>query len=449
MSTNTSNKLAGSTSRISLLNLFLLFIAALQGSSQLLGLFFSPESILEPSLLKVWLSLGIDMSKNWVAISILLIALVLGCHLYNILSLKSSSPRNRLMSIALLLVNLVLCLRVYSTSSFFDKIAYLTANLPTVIIVSIIVLFVVAIILVIQKERKNTKELEELLQGEVNKSGNEALPTGDSTDTGRPTTDMRCDPETVFRLEHPFSYAYRSFVKDLGKKQKIKREHKEKMLQIKANTEEQKKNTELKNLQEKGYIPENKAENIVGYISVLLAFLICIALVIFLFTQNGKGGSLIIIQQITNYILDITGILDDAKGPLTNFLLSSGILFLFVILILTFFLLVYITLRVVAYLFTHPAEDTARVHRIGKAIKTFVLGLLDGALRPLLFLPDFLECVEDMLLDTDMDEKIDKIYPPVNLSSELTEANAPEEDRAEQTDSPEPSEQTDPPEVLE
>ena len=176
MFTNPSGK-SKSTSGISLLNLFLLFIAVLQGSSQLLGLFFSPENMPEPSLLKVWLSLGTDMSENWVAISISLIALVLGCRLYNVLSHKSSFPHNGLRSVGLLLINLALCLRVYSSSSVFDKIAYLIVHLPTVIIV----FFLVMIILVIQKEHRNTKELEELFQGTRNQPESEILPEGNNT----------------------------------------------------------------------------------------------------------------------------------------------------------------------------------------------------------------------------------------------------------------------------
>lgn len=437
MLTNTTHKSADATSafKISLLNLFLLFIAALQGSSQLLGLFFSPENISEPSLLKVWLSLGTDMSENWVAISISLIVLVLGCQLYNILAHNLSSSRNKLRSVGLLLINLALCLRVYSSKSIFDKTAYLEAHFPTVIILLIILFFVTGVIWVIQREHKNTKDLEELIQAEYSKAEGETSSKSDSTNTGEFADNISYDMETAFRLKHPFSYAYRSFAKDLDKKQEIKREYRKQMLQIKANAEQQKKDTELKKLQEKGYIPENKGENVVGYISVFLAFLICVALVVFLFSQSDTGGGLKVIQEITDYILNITGILDAAKGPLTNFLLSSGILFLFVILILTFFLLVYTSLRVLAYLLTHPAEDTARIHRIGKAIKTFVLGILDGALRPLLFLPDFLECIENMLLDTDIDEKIDEIFPPENLSSVSPQESTPEENCTEQTDS--------------
>lgn len=429
MSTDTSNKSAGATSRISLLNLFLLFIATLQGSSQVLALFFPPENTSEPVLLKVWLSLGTDMSENWVAISIFLIILVLGSQLYNILYLKSSSPHSGLKSVGFLLINLALCLRVYSSDSISDKISYLAAHLPTVIIISIITFFVAVTMLMIQKERRNTEELHEHYQ-RVNTHSKSATLPEDSDANEEKATNIPYDPETAFRLEHPFSYAYRSFVNNFSQRQEIKREHKKLTSQTNTKAERQKGS----------YNPEDKWERIFSYFSVGFALCACIALGIFIFNQDEKSGGLEVLRRITDYILNITGILDSAKGPLTNFLLSSGVLFLFVILILTFFLLLYISLRVIVYLITHPVEDTARINRIGKAIKTFVLGILDGALRPLLFLPDFLECVEEMLLDSDMDGKISEMYPSVDPLSESTGTSTPEEDCAEHTDPPGPLE---------
>lgn len=421
MFTKTSDKSSRTTStpRISLLNLFLLFTAVLQGSSQLLGLFFSTENEPEPSLLKVWLSLGNRMSENWVAISISLISLLFGCFLYSSLSRKSSFPGNNATSIALLLINLALCLRVYSSRSVFEKIAYLADHLPMVIIVSIIVFFVTVGILVIQKEHKNTQELDGLLNGARSEPKDETLTEDIGTNSRKPDSDTQSNPEMVFRLKHPFSYVLRSFGKDLDKRNEIKREHKKQMLQIKANAEQQKKNAELESLKKKGYASENKRESVIGYFSALLAFLICIGLVGLLLAKNSGGGGLKILQEIANNILGITKILNLATGPLTNFLLYSGVLFLFVILILSMFLLVYTTLRVIAYLLLHPSEDTVKIQRLGKAIKAFVLGILDGALRPLLFLPDFLECLENMLLDTDMDEKIDEIYSPADPCPKL------------------------------
>lgn len=426
MFTKTSDKSSDttSTSRISLLNLFLLFIAMLQVSSQLLGLFFSAENEAEPSLLKVWLSLGNKMSENWVAISISLIFLVLGCFLYSSLSHKSSFPGNNVKSVGLLFINLALCLRVYSSSSVSEKIAYFATHLPMVIIVLIIVFFVTVGILAIQKEQKNTKELDRLIYGVSRESENEASTEYRGADNVKPDSDTRSDLETAFRLKHPFSYVYCSFAQDLEKKNEIKREHKKQMLQIKVEAERQKKNAELESLKGKNIIPENRGERIFGYLSAFLSFLICAGLVIFLFTQNSNGEGLEIIQRITGYILGIAGSLDAAKGPLTNFLLSSGVLFLFVILILTFFLLVYTTLRVIAYLLSHPTEDTKKIQRIGKAIKAFVLGILDGALRPLFFFPDFLKCLEEMLLDTDMDEKIGEIFSSADSVSESPKASA-------------------------
>lgn len=407
-------------SRISLPRLFLHFLALLQGSSQLLGRFYSAEDGSKP-LLKVWLSLANEMSENWAAVSISLILLVLGYLLYSCLAHKSSFPGDNRELIWLLFINLALCLRVYSNNSISEKIAYLAPHLPAIIIISIVVVFVILGILVIQKEHKNTNELENLFQ-RTSVEQKSKTPTEDGTTNNvKPGMDTQSDPEAAFRLMHPFSYAYRSFAKDLDAKREIKREHKKRQLQIEDDAEQQKKNTEHDGSQKNSYRPENKRESVVGYVSAFMAFLICAGLIIILFTQSGSGEIPNMIQEIANYFLGITGILNAAKGPLTNFLLSSGVIFLIFILFLNFFLLVYTSLRVIAYLLSHPAEDTERIHRIGRAIKTFFLGTLDGVLRPLLFIPDFLECIGKMLLDTDMDEKIDEMYPPEDSSSKSSD----------------------------
>lgn len=407
-------------SRISLPRLFLYFLALLQGSSQLLGRFYSAEDGSKP-LLKVWLSLANEMSENWAAVSISLILLVLGYLLYSCLAHKSSFPGDNRELIWLLFINLALCLRVYSNNSISEKIAYLAPHLPAIIIISIVVVFVILGILVIQKEHKNTNELENLFQ-RTSVEQKSKTPTEDGTTNNvKPGMDTQSDPEAAFRLMHPFSYAYRSFAKDLDAKREIKREHKKRQLQIEDDAEQQKKNTEHDGSQKNSYRPENKRESVVGYVSAFMAFLICAGLIIILFTQSGSGEIPNMIQEIANYFLGITGILNAAKGPLTNFLLSSGVIFLIFILFLNFFLLVYTSLRVIAYLLSHPAEDTERIHRIGRAIKTFFLGTLDGVLRPLLFIPDFLECIGKMLLDTDMDEKIDEMYPPEDSSSKSSD----------------------------
>lgn len=413
VSINYSDKLSGDTPifRISLLNFFLFFMALLQASSQLLTPLFITEDEPTPSVVKVWLSLGNEMAENWVAISLTLIFLVLGCRLYSLLSHKSYFSGNNLTSVGLLFINLGLCLRVYSNRSISEKIAYLALHFPTVVIIFIVVFFVIVGILVIQREQKNTKELDEVFYKENDEAGSKLFTEGGGDNNGATETDIKSDPEIDFQLKHPFFYAYRSFAKELDKKREMKLDHKKKLLQIKVDIKQKKKEVKLNRLQEQDEKPVDKIECLIGYISASVAFLFCIGLVIFLANQTGNNRVTNILKGIIDYILGITGILNDAKGPLTNFLLSSGVLFLFVILLLTFFLLVYFSIRVIVYLLSHPAEDTERIHWIGKAIKSFFLGILDGIFRSLFFLPDFLKCLEDMLLDTDMEKKIDEVYP--------------------------------------
>lgn len=415
---------ATSTSKKGFLNFFLIFFAVLQGSSQLLGLFLLTEDDHTPSLLKIWLSLGDQISENWLAVSVSLFILVFGYQIYTSLSFKPSLPGSNSKSIWLLFINIAICLRIYSSISISKKITYLASHLSTVVIMLIIVFFATAGIIIIKKERRNTEELNSLFQ-EVRDEKKEKVSSEDgTTDNVEANTNTPSDLEVAFRLKHPFSYAFRSFAKDLYLMNEIKRENKKKLLEIKCNTKRQINEIQLKKIQKTGNKPEDKGENAIGYFSAFLAFAICVCLIIFLVAQNSNGGNLKIIEiikSITNFIRGIAGSLGDAEGPLTEFLLTSGVLFLFVILVLAFFLLVYTSIRVIAYLLSRPSEDTKRIHRIGKAIKTFVLGILDGALRPLMFIPDFLECLEEMLLDTNMDEKIEQMYPPTDSSPEASE----------------------------
>ena len=279
-------------------------------------------------------------------------------------------------------------------------------------------IFIVLGIFVLQKEQKNTKELEGHFHKTTVGLEDDSSTEGGGDNNGKPGTDTGSNSEIPFQLMHPFSYAYRSFVADLNKKNKIKLEYKKKLLKIKAEEKHKKKISRLR--ENDG--PENRKESVIGYISAVIAFLLCIGLVCFLSIQNGIAGATRVIQGITKHILGVTEILTAATDPLTNFLISCGVLFLFVILILTLFLLIYTSLRVVVYLLSHTDEDTERVHRIGKAIKAIFLGILDGALRPLLFLPDFIECLENMLLETDMNQRIDEMYPTDKDSTEQENA---------------------------
>lgn len=392
--------------RLTLVDYFLLLVAVVQGSSQLLEIFIPTAKYSRTSLLTVWLSLGNDISENWVAVSIFLTALVLGNALYRTLLKRNSSFGSSSTSIVLLFINLALCLRVYSNKSLAEKIQYLSAHLPTVFIISIIIFFVAVGIIIIKKERTNAEEIEKLSKGAHKNAPEESTvsPTGAQS------------AEELFQVRHPVSYAYRSFIKHLNAKKEIKRNHKLEMLQIKSNRkeEESKDNSKVPN--------ESKNERNFGIISVCLALIVSIFLFAFLVRQRRNGSGIIFIEQITDLLLNMTKDLDKAQGPITNFLVSCGILFLIFLIFLVIFLMIYASARIALYLLFHFAEDNNEVHKISKRIKVFIFGLIEGALRPLMFIPDFLESLELMLLNTDVESQVDRIYPPHNPAPDVSDS---------------------------
>lgn len=392
--------------RLTLVDYFLLLVAVVQGSSQLLEIVVPTAKYSRTSLLTVWLSLGNDISENWVAVSIFLTALVLGNALYRTLLKRNSSFGSSSTSIVLLFINLALCLRVYSNKSLAEKIQYLSAHLPTVFIISIIIFFVAVGIIIIKKERKNAEEIESLSKGEHEKATEET--------TGSPTTAQTV--EEIFQVRHPVSYAYRSFIQHLNTKKEIKRNHKLEMLQIKSNRkEEESKNNSRKT-------KESTNDRISGVISVVFALIFSIALIVAFFWQKSGESGIDIIEQITDLMLNMTKDLGKAQGPITSFLASCGTLFLIVLIILVIFLMIYASVRIALYLLSHLAEDNNEVHKISKRIKAFIFGLIEGALRPLMFIPDFLESLELMLLNTDVESQVDRIYPPHNPAPDVSDS---------------------------
>ena len=53
-------------------------------------------------------------------------------------------------------------------------------------------------------------------------------------------------------------------------------------------------------------------------------------------------------------------------------------------------------------------SDSKRIDRCIALIKKFFFDTFDGIMRPFFLIPDFLEVVEEFLLETDLQEKIDE-----------------------------------------
>lgn len=402
---------SGSSGKNRLLNWLLLVLAALQGSSQLLKFFIQDEILTKPSLISVWISLGNAISENWATFSVTLILVVLGYFLYKRLyseevSNANEAKRGRLNSIFLSIANLILCNRIYSSNSISEKIECISANIPTAIVLAIIVLLGVAGILFIKNEKKISKELATMSTSK-DKLDEENYTHEDGDGSGK----IDLDSEASFKIRHPISYAFRTFSNYFAEKSELKHALKKEKAQTKISVEKAKKERLLESISkgkfEYGYVWDNQF----GRLSAIIALLVSCGL-IYIVGFGDKGSDIaVVINKLIDNIVGFTNSINSAEQPLMEFLASAGTLFLFVILFLTVFLLIYITIRVLTYLVVSAGEDVNRIRRLGRLIKVFVFGVVDSALRPLLFIPDFIEHVEMAILGTDLDERIKNMYP--------------------------------------
>lgn len=396
-----------SGSKNTLFNWILIVLAIIQGSSQLLEIFFFNNQTASPSLPNMWISVGKEISKNWFAFSISLILLVLGYFLYKricgFINWKNRGTKKEWVNtLLLLLINLSLCNKVYSSDSISKKINEISNHIPTAIVVVIISVLGILTALLIRSHAKVSEELKDVSN----------LESKDSTEAKKEWHDREFnDDELKFRMRHPFSYAFRSFANYLTDKRKLKQEYKKEKIQTKISVEQEKRGEIVKSISKGNYKHEYELSNKGGIASAVVSLVVSCLLVYCFCFSDGNNIITPTINKVVQKLTDITETMINAEEPLMTFLTSAGLLFLFVVTFLTIFLLLYLSIRVVLYLVLSAGEDSERICRCGQLVKIFVLNAIDSALRPLLFIPDFLEHVEIAILGTDLDQKIQEFYP--------------------------------------
>lgn len=421
--------------RISIINLLLLLLAVLQGSSQLIGFFVQGNNLSKPSLLNIWISLGDEISENWSTFSVVLILLVVGGLMYSHLFKDESEDardtnRSRISAIALLVVNLVLCNRIYSRESVSEKMnqitKYTSSHLPTAIVVIIIMLLGVVTIYAIRRARKISSELDESIPT------NESIsPIEEQEHDGNNKADENravSDSEVAFKWKHPFSYALRAYSFYIAEKRKAKQKILKKKTEAKIEIAVAKKDRRLNKIQGKSDSSQSAGIEWLGFFVALasLLFVVIIIVVLFVTRSNEENFLALIVKKVIDVIDEITVALNLASKPLTNILFAIGIPFLLTVLVLSSFILVYLTVQLIISLITNTKDDKKMIRRYAKMIKVFVFGAVDGAMRPLMFIPDFLSLVEDAILETDLDEKIHEVYPECENKDDRSGSDKPQ-----------------------
>lgn len=410
-------KNTGENTRNGVFNWILLVLAVLQSSSQLLGFFIQEETLTKPSLVSAWILLGNSISENWNTFSISLVLAVLGNFLYKRLYAAEimdnlASKRGQLNTIFLTAVNIALCNKIYSSNSISEKCEYIKAHIPTAIVLFIIVLLGILAIWFIENERRITKGIESSLSPQPKDSIE-----NDNTIKIKETI---LDAEVVFRMRYPISYSIRSFFQYTVEKRKLKYERRMAMLEAKTEIGIEKKKQKLDKIKEKqnnqdGKKPKEKLGNIVTRITTSTCSLALTILTIKVFISlDGSENPTNLyqsVQDVGKKLRDLTSWMDASESWFTEFLFTLGGLFLIAIVCFTIYLLFYILAQLTFYFVFHGKEDENRIKRCGKAIKVFVFSMIDGVMRLIIFIPDFLEHLEQAILGTDLDEKIEVFYP--------------------------------------
>ena len=401
------SKKSGEGSRISLFNWILIVLIIVQGSSQLLEFFTYGQQSAWSFLPDMWISLGRAFTDNWFPASVALILLTAGYTLYQQLTNAKSSKsaeekKERIRTIFLLLINLALCNRIYSAKSLLEKVDDISAHIPTAIVVSILLALGILTLIFISRHQKVNQELE----GRSAAKSNDSASHADNPEFPQ----NNIDEELKFRMRHPFSYALRSFIGYLAENRKLKQDLKKEKLQTKISVEKARKQALVQDIR-KGkhtYMQQDKF----GTVAAALSLVICALLVCVLcFDDNARNVISPILNGVAQNAEKVAEFFNQNQQPLIELLISLGIPFLAVVAFLTIFLLLYICMRVVFYFLTDTGEDNDKILRCGKLIKIFVFTTIDSVLRLLLFVPDFIEHVEMIILGTDLDEKIQEFYP--------------------------------------
>lgn len=327
--------------------------------------------------------------------------------------------------------NILLLLEVWKLDKWAAKWAYINENAVPIIIGTIITVAIISTAYMIM----TNKQLNNDFNKDVLPSLNEER---DENSKNEPRTYSQSEVE--YMTKHPV--AYRRRMKDLQKsrerniKNEIRTQHQdfqkkqnEQILQIayaqletnrKINDEKQQERLgkaraaddedEIKKIldeaQEKIALNE-KTSNVEGYISFALTIVLIIGVVLS-WISTDKKELLKSFNNLSENIDILSDWLSSVEEPLRTIMLCVGTPVIVVIVIALIYLSVNTVIRVVFRLIISHKKDSKRIDRTIAMIKKFFFDTFDGIMRPIFLIPDFLEVIEEFLLETDLQEKIDE-----------------------------------------
>lgn len=392
--------------KIKLFDWLLTIFAIIQGSAQLVGVFVPENTVATSSLLKIWISIGDTISDNWLAFSITLVLTALGYFLYRLIYCtpqadKDEEKRRAIVTSFLVIINLALCNKIYSTQSLSEKLIFFKSHIAIIIIAILIILPIIAATLFFKNERKITEKLSKI------NSKSEPMRSADGINGQNNAVDEY--NLASFRMQHPISYAMRSMASYRGYKAKLKYDKDMNKIQLKMKLEKERFAKKIDKLNQDG--KEKESPKVTQILAIAFSTVSSLTVTVALTCLLLKEGTLFEFLANPELLMEKLLNFERSSSVIYQLLFRLAIVFSLVIVCFVIYLIVYIVIRIAIYMIFKAGEDESILIRCSKTIKVFVFKSFDSAMRLLLFIPDFIEEVESVLLDTDIDEKIQELYP--------------------------------------
>lgn len=396
--------------------------------AQLLSIVTTTQDPSSADFVNVWIRLGLYPSENWFGFTALTVVVAMGTWFYKYITDQDPTLKKAVPFLKPVVVNIILLLEVWKLDKWTAKWAYINENAIPIIIGTLITIAILSTAYMIMTNRE--------LNDDFNK---DVLPSLNEDNKNEPRT--YSESEVEYMTKHPA--AYRRRMKDLQKnrernieneirsqRQEFQKKQNEQLLQIaysqletnrKINDEKQQERLDkaratnneeenkkiLDDAQEKIALNEKPKIDFEGYISLIvtLGLFICAILFLFLTDEDNKQK---VFSSLTNNINLLGGWLSSVAEPLRTLLICVGTPVLFSIVIALIYLSINTIIRVFLRMLISHKSDTKRIDRCIALIKKFFFDTFDGIMRPFFLIPDFLEVVEEFLLETDLQEKIDE-----------------------------------------
>ena len=390
-----------------------------------------------------WNELGKIIFENWLPFSILFILIYVGGILTSQIKAEKDTS-NHIYNFILLCINLIICNNIYDNVEFHAKFVFLKHNIWGVLGF----LFSIVIVLLIGHALKKTK---------LARMNYTSIDTDRTKNNNNFAINMNSngvfnnkDDEERFMKRFPITYIwnnykyYRSLKKHVKheklaeyytEKTKAKNDAKIKILKDKYDKKVKKHTTNhshSKNIQnelndlkdptsDKG---KNKKENIFGLFTACTIIIADITFVILFVIDVKDGFNNSILEKILDAILAFINLgsnfFDKVQNPLLNWLILFGTAFLLAIIIVLINYLIYFIIRIMRYFVINLNEDNKFIKNYSLMLKTFFFKIVDDIMQLLMFIPDFLDAIEDILFDIDIDEAVKEKFGDINVQSSVS-----------------------------